>query len=165
MECVLKDLKDLRDTYTDALVNNWLASICELAYSRLKEAKSSQHTSPHHHQPCRIILSFTTQSIIMSGLLNKLMDQMSEPKQSQGSQQSSSSGLLHKVTDAMSGQKHPQDYQNQHGAQMGPGHGAGPGYGAGLGYGAGPGYPQSGKFLPYHAAFYILRLGVTKRKL
>ena len=91
--------------------------------------------------------------IIMSGLLNKLTDQISGQKPSQGSQQSSSSGLLHKVTDAVSGQKHPQDYQSQPGAQMGPG------------YGAGPGYPQSGKFLPNFDAFHFLGIGVANRKM
>lgn len=43
----------------------------------------------------------------MSGLLNKVVDQLGGQKPA-GSQQSSSSGLLHKLTDAATGQKHAQ---------------------------------------------------------
>ncbi len=72
----------------------------------------------------------------MSGLLNKLTDQLSNQNKPQGGQQApSSSTLLHKVTDAVTGQKHPQDYQNHPDSQS-----SGYGYGAG----PGPGYQQSG---------------------
>lgn len=66
---------------------------------------------------------------LMSGLLNKLTDQLSGQSKQQGS--SSSGGLLHKITDAATGQKHPQEYQNQPSRQ-------GSGYGYGAGQGPGP---------------------------
>ncbi len=88
----------------------------------------------------------------MSGLLNKLADQLSGQKPPQGSQPSSGSGMLHKVTDAVTGQKHAQDYPNQQ-ASMNAGYGQGyPGQQHGFEqrpgqptpYGYGSGYPQGG---------------------
>merc|ERR1711964_445681 len=72
---------------------------------------------------------------IMSDLLSKLTDQLSNQKKPQGGQQSSSSGILHKINDAVTGQKHPQDYQTQTNTNF-----SGPGFG-GMGGGA---YQQAG---------------------
>merc|ERR1712054_304469 len=72
---------------------------------------------------------------IMSDLLSKLTDQLSNQKKPQGGQQSSSPGILHKINDAVTGQKHPQDYQTQTNTNF-----SGPGFG-GMGGGA---YQQAG---------------------
>jgi uncharacterized tellurite resistance protein B-like protein len=47
----------------------------------------------------------------MSGILNKITDQLSGQKQT-NTPSSGSSAILHKVTDAVTGQKHPQESTN-----------------------------------------------------
>merc|ERR1711939_1107122 len=86
---------------------------------------------------------------IMSDLLSKLTDQLSNQKKPQGGQQSSSPGILHKINDAVTGQKHPQDYQTQTNTNF-----SGPGFG-GMGGGAYQQAGHSGMLMPWPQATHF----------